>query len=468
MNERVTYTWNETFFWYHTDMAPVNASEMATIQDIVWHNMTEELPAPGYDMISWMTLNRSWADLLNEWWWLEDNTWEWSWFGFSTDQNFNLAADEHSVIWAHFRSEFAGLLIFIDNQTINGGNGVPDFNVHDGIVDTSEVSHYFIIDQVSDINFTYPFGSTEDEGEEIIFVHSGFDETIDFGVSITDVTGTLFPVKTTVGGGIRGCWDYYHSAEGIVGIDNSDFDHILSTATIDEIAFDVHYNLLLPGTLENPDPNNNLIQIKVDQYIGDWTLHQFDNIVLEGRGLAIAYFGSLGTHTYAEFSVDDRPVTSNNDDSQIGDIYRFGAEGRTFAAVQMGSQVYDWGKDGQTYSCDAATVPMGAFSAMFYSQSGHSVTHWEMDTSYFFMLSGFTHWGGYSINNDPSFGIYTSALNMDLPLGPGGDLSRLLGIIMIGAAIIIIVIVVGVMNIRRRRATPKSARKVEDDYWAQR
>ncbi len=468
MTEELTYTWNETFYWFHTDMTPVNASELVTIRDVVWHDVAEQIPAPGYDMISWMTLNRTWQDLLDEWWWLGDNTWEWSWFGFSTDQNFNLATEENSMIWAHFRSEFAGLLIFIDNVTINGGNGVPDFNVHDGFVDTSEVSHYFLVDHVGDIEFTYPFGSTEDTGEEIIMVHSGYDESIDFGVRITEVNGTLFPVHTAVGTGIKGCWDYYQSAEGLIGIDNSDFDHILSTSTIDEIAFDVHYHLHLPNTPENLDPNNNLIQIKVDQYIGDWTLHHFDNSVLEGRGLAITYFGSLGTQTYAEFSVDDTPVASNNDDSQIGDMYRFGAEGRTFAAVQMGSQVYDWGKDGQTYTCDAATVPMGAFSAMFYSQSGKSVTHWEMDTSYFFMLSGFTHWDGYSINNDPSFGIYTSALNMIVGPPPGADpFDMLMGILFVGITLLVIVIIVVAMNIRRRgKGTTKGSSKPVDDYWA--
>jgi hypothetical protein len=471
ITESLTYTWNETFHWYHTDMTAIDSLEMAAIQDLVWQDIVDEIPAPGYHNIAWMTLNRSWDDLMNEWWWLEDNTWEWSWFGFGTEQDFNLAMDEESMIWARFRSEFAGLLLFIDDVTINGGNGVPDFDVSDGFVDTSEVTHFFLIEDVDRIDFVYPFNSIEDYGEEILIVHQQFNEVIDFGVRIYDVNGTLFPVHTGTGAGIKGCWDYYGSASGLVGLNATAFDYILSQATIDELAFDVHYTVFLPNTTANPDPHNNLVSIKVDQFVGDWTLHQFDNSVLEGRGLGIAYFGELGTSTFAEFHVDDEKVTNNNAASQIGDIYQFGADGRTFAAVQMGSQVYDWGYDNQTYECGATTVPIGAFSAMFMTASGTSVCHYGFEGQLYFMVSGFSNWDGYSINNDPSFGIYTSALNMVPPAGPLGDLPdwlQFVGLIAMVGAIFLILIAVVIMNIRKRGLRTSKATSRESDYWANR
>jgi hypothetical protein len=379
--------------------------------------------------------------------------------------------DEESMIWARFRSEFAGLLLFIDDVTINGGNGVPDFDVSDGFVDTSEVTHFFLIEDVDRIDFVYPFNSIEDYGEEILIVHQQFNEVIDFGVRIYDVNGTLFPVHTGTGAGIKGCWDYYGSASGLVGLNATAFDYILSQATIDELAFDVHYTVFLPNTTANPDPHNNLVSIKVDQFVGDWTLHQFDNSVLEGRGLGIAYFGELGTSTFAEFHVDDEKVTNNNAASQIGDIYQFGADGRTFAAVQMGSQVYDWGYDNQTYECGATTVPIGAFSAMFMTASGTSVCHYGFEGQLYFMVSGFSNWDGYSINNDPSFGIYTSALNMVPPAGPLGDLPdwlQFVGLIAMVGAIFLILIAVVIMNIRKRGLRTSKATSRESDYWANR
>ncbi len=467
--DRVTYQWNESFYWYHSnDLSLVSAPEMASILDTVWLNMTEQIPAPGYHGIAWMTLNRSWDDIQAEWWWLDDNTWEFSWFGFDTTQGFVLAFDDNSTTHANFHTAFSGLLLFTDNQTL-GGNGVPDFYVTEGFIDTDEVTHYFLMEDVGSISFTLPFNSTESDGQRQIST----SEWVDYGVRIYDITGTLFPTHTELGTGLKSCWDYHGTGAGLVGLNATDFDYMVSQATIDEIGFDVHFQVLLANTAENPEPNNNLVDIKVDQYIGDWTLHHFDNRVLEGRGLAISYFGALSTDTFSEFSVDNKQVASNNENTEIGDMYLFGSEGRTFASVQMGGQLYDWGKDGQTYNCSAATVPMGAFSAMFHSETGKSVTHWEMESTFFFMLSGFTNWDGYSIDNDPYFGIYTSALNMIPPGPPPGDgldwLLQNVGIIAIGVAILVILVVVGIMNVRRRGSGPsKATRKATSDYWADR
>jgi hypothetical protein len=466
--DSVTYTWNESFYWYlSNDISLVGPTEMNAIIDLVWLDPVEQVPAPGYHGIAWMTLNRTWDDIQNEWWWLDDNTFEFSWFGFDTTQSFEMAFDSNSTTRAHFFSAFSGLLLFSDNTTM-GGNGVPDFYVSEGFVDSDEVTHYFLIDNVNGIDFTLPFDSTENEGHQTV---SSF-ETIDFGVRIYDVNGTLFPTHTELGAGLKGCWDFYGSGSGLVGLNATAFDYMVSQATIDEIGFDVHFAVLLANTTANPDPHNNLVDIKVDQYIGDWTLHHFDNTVLEGRGLAISYFGSLGTDTYAEFHVDDKEVATNNEDTEIGDMYLFGTEGRTFAAVQMGGQLYDWGKDGQTYNCSAATVPMGAFSAMFQSETGKCVTHWEMESSYFFMLSGFTNWDGYSIDNDPSFGIYTSALNMIPPGGPLPELPdwlQFIGLIAMVGAIFVILIAVGVMSTRKRGSgSSKAPSKATEDYWADR
>ncbi len=467
--QTITYTWDCSFFWYHADdMSPVNATEMADIQELVWHDMTEQIPAPGYNIIAWAARNYSWEDLLDKYWWLEDNTWETSWFGFGQDQAFWLAHDANTTSWAEFRSQYAGLLLFNDNTTIDGGNGVPDFTVQDGFVSSDEVTHFFLIDNVDRerTEFTLPFDSNQDSGSTTIIIDANFDETIDFGVRIYDVNGTLYPLRSLIGSTIRSCYDYYCSPDGLVGLNASMFDYTLSTATIDEMAFDVHYSVLLAGSEENPDPNNNIVSIKVDQYIGDWRLHQFDNSVLGGRSLAIAYYGELLTSevTISEVSVDGTPANSNNDDTEIGDIYNFGTEGETFAQVRMGGQEYIWGYDGGTYECSAATVPLGVFSAMYQASDGSTIATWEITGNLFFMLSGFINWGGHWIDNDPSFGIYTTALDMVVAGEP--DLSWIFALIAVVAVIIAIIAAVIVINIRRRgRTTGKVTEEPVHDYW---
>jgi hypothetical protein len=311
-----------------------------------------------------------------------------------------------------------------------------------------------------------PFESEESSGSTTIIIDEDFDETIDFGVRIYDVDGTLYPLRSLVGSGIRSCYDYYGSPDGLVGLNASMFDYTLSTATIDEMAFDVHYTVLLAGSDDNPDPNNNIVSVKVDQYIGDWTLHHFDNSVLEGRSLAIAYYGELLTSevTISEVDVDGTPVSTNNDDTEIGDIYNFGADGETFAQVHMGGQEYIWGYDEQTYECSAATVPLGAFSAMYQASDGSTIATWEIEGTLFFMLSSFVNWGGHWIDNDPSFGIYTTALDMVVATEP--DMSWLFALIAVVAVVIAIVAAVVVINIRRRgKSTGKVTEKPAHDYW---
>jgi hypothetical protein len=361
-------------------------------------------------------------------------------------------------------------MLFTDNTTF-GGNGVPDFTVQDGFVDSDEVTHFFLIDNVGSIDFTLPLEQTSDSGSVTVPANT----SITFGVRIYDVNGTLYPVQSQYGSGVKGCWDYYGSPEGLIGLNSTMFDYTLSTANIDEMAFDVHYDMLLANSTDNPDPHNNLIRIKVDQYIGDWTLHHFDNSVLEGRSLAISYFGQLSTYSYTEFSIDDTPVSSSNDDTEIGDVYMFGAEGRTFAQVAMGGQEYIWGYDGGTYNSTAASVPLGAFGAMYQSDTGSSVAQWEIESTYYFMLSAFPNWDGYSIDNDPAFGIYTTALDMVIT-GDGGEpgdggglppevLGPALFIVLI-AVIVAIIVVVAVMNIRKRESDyGKTTTEPVSDYW---
>ena len=70
-------------------------------------HIREQVPAPGYQGIAWMTLNRTWDDIQNEWWWLDDNTFEFSWFGFDTTQSFEMAFVKHiKIIYATLKGEF--------------------------------------------------------------------------------------------------------------------------------------------------------------------------------------------------------------------------------------------------------------------------------------------------------------------------------------------------------------------------
>ena len=57
----------------------------------------------------------------------------------------------------------------------------------------------------------------------------------------------------------------------------------------------------------------------------------------------------------------------------------------------------------------SSTAPLGAFSVMFESESGTSVTNWNVQASMLFMTAGYEYWGGHDVIVDPVFVSYSSA-----------------------------------------------------------
>jgi hypothetical protein len=133
--------------------------------------------------------------------------------------------------------------------------------------------------------------------------------------------------------------------------------------------------------------------------------------VLEGRSLAVNFFGVLGTATRTEYRAGGAPVSDTNGASVNASYYEFRAANSPFANVTMGGLPYTWGGDGHTntYISGSSTAPIGAFSLMYESASGASVTDWKVQASMLFMTAGYDHWGGREIICDPVFVSYTSA-----------------------------------------------------------
>ncbi len=394
---------SETFYWYHaSDMSPVNSTELNRIRNLVWANQTEESPNPGYEYVAWLTVNKTLKVQIGD---QPENHWEWSWFGFGTGQHFLTAINNVSKQWAFFRAEFAGFLLFKDNAT-ESSPGAPDFSVEDGAIKTSEVTHYFTIDRVGKIKFTLPFNSNQTHGD----VNVSADTQIDFGVELLNINGTLYPIRMQGTDAITGAWDLRQTSGTAYGLDPANFDYYIETATIDKIKFTVHFSVdISQFDPDNPATWNHEVSLKVDQYIGNWNLHHFDNSVLENRSLAITYFGVLGSATRTQYSAGGRPIDDTNTGSISASSYQFGANDTPFAEVRMGGATYVWGKDGKTYATGSSTAPVGAFSAMYQSSTSESITTWTVEANMLFMSTGFSHWDGKSIDNDPAFVAYVSA-----------------------------------------------------------
>lgn len=399
---------NETFYWYHTDYSPVSESELADIHNLMWINSTENIPAPEYSYIAWLSENRT-LDL-SAYTGLEDNVWTNTWFAWGTQQAFNVATSESQKTWASFRAEYAGLLVFNDIDPVGPEepNEAPDFSFNDGIIETDEVTHVVLIDDVESLELRQPFGATNGTGDVIVDPETD----VSFGISIYNVSVSMYPLQIENGEGIRGPWHFRQSYEGALGLNSTDFDYWITHATIDEMAFDITFSVdMVQYDPEDETTWNHAASFKIDQYFGEWNLTEFDNSVLADRGLAVNFFATLGTGTRTQYQAGTTPVTSTNDDSQSADYYQFGSENSPFANVSMGGLPYTYGGDGHstTFYSGSSTVPVGAFSAMYESSSGGTVTNWNVDATMLFMTAGYVNWGGEDIICDPVFVSYSSS-----------------------------------------------------------
>lgn len=448
------YQASEEFYWYHaSNVSLVDSETMDEIKDTLWAYEDPDIPAPGYEMISWMSKNRT--DIHTNIPGLESGVWENTWFAWGTRQTFWVTKSEAQVELARFRASYAGLLLFNDIEG-SASEDAPDFRIVEGQVVTDEVTHFVLIEDVESVEFRQPFGATNGSGSVTVDPET----PVEFGISIYNVDVTIYPLQIRDSDGIRGAWDYRESYEAISSLTNADFDYWISTGNVTEMAFDISFNIdLVEYDPEDEATWNHAVSFKVDQVFGEWNLDDFDDDVLLGRGLAVNFFGILGTGTRTQYRVDDAPITDTNSDSLSGSYYEFGADDSPYANVTMGGLPYYAANDSyaEEHISGSSTAPLGAFSVMYSSASGQTVTDWTVEASMLFMTAGYTEWGGHEILCDPVFVSYSSAFEGSGTTTPtattttsttttgNGELALYL---MIGGGVVIVVLVL--VLIRRR------------------
>ncbi|MFQ5832975.1 MAG: hypothetical protein ACE5H4_09755 [Candidatus Thorarchaeota archaeon] len=386
-----TYEWNQTFYWFDTSMTPLSSTEMQGVKDTILSPLNES--KPGYWDISWMAMNVTWADIVNEaqemgWDWITSNEQTWTWLSFGVGQDYGTSYEDLGIEqWLHLsmRYEFSGLMIWED------GDNNGEMNVDPTMPESSELTHYLIPDAVESVGFVTPglaFGNNDTIGNIAV----DLTDEVTWGVTFYNVNGTVFPYTT------YGYWGWYDSMQ--TGSDLRTFDQRPTEVTIDELSFLVHFQ----GYLDEVSLNN-YADIKVDNYVGNWDVDILggrDN--LENRSLALNYFADVNIDNYAFYS-----NSTLQDQTVSADSFQLEAAGAQFAEMIMGGVSYDWGKN-STARLDVVshTTPMGTFSTAFESDNGQSATSWSFSSTMFYVSIGFPQWDGYSVYQDPVFVGYVS------------------------------------------------------------
>ncbi len=395
-----TTEWEDTYMWTKASTGEIlTTSEFDAIRDLLfdeWGNSK-----PGYWGISWLARNFTSEDLkqqaLEEGWdWVEGNSREWSWLWWQLDEHYSTDVSNGTyseLMGIDLAYEYAGMFAWSDEDS-------DDFmDVSSEALGDAEMSHYWMPVDVESVSFVTPgaaFGNLN--SADTLYV--GIEDTVDFGVTFTNVFGIVFPF------GEYSYWDWYDGQ--YYGSDFVSFDERPTACATDEFTLAVHFNGVVNQT------GSNIAEVKFDIAVGDWDIDTpggRDN--LEDVSLAISFYSDLeitsSSGTASAFYLDDYGQILNNEEASPSSNFTMASGLTSVALMNLGGYPYAWSKNAsQTCSVDAQTVPLSAVSAIYTSGSGGSATSFSITSEQFYTLIGFKYWDGYELSVDPVFVGYIS------------------------------------------------------------
>jgi len=396
-----TYNWSELNVWTHADTGTtLTAGEYAIVYDLLFDSFGN--PRPGYWDIAWMFENRTYSDLIVEaeaegWDWVEDNSQEWSWLWWELDEQYSTEVSNgtHSDLMdINLAYQYAGMFAWNDTNDDN----FMDISVES--LGSAELTHYWMPIDVESVSFTTPgegWGNMNATDSE----YRAVDETIDFGVTFTNVTGEVYPF------GVRSYFDWYEGA--YYGSDFADFDERPTECLTEEFSIDVHFTGEVNAT------GSNIAEVKFDITVGDWDVYTpgGDN-ALAGRSLAVSFYSDISVLTSGGMTanasyIDDLGQTVTNNQAAASYNFTMASGLSNVALMSLGGAPYDWSKNtSMATNVDAQTIPVDAVSSIYVSGGGLSATTFSVASTQFYTVIGFPQWDGWAVMVDPIFVGYIS------------------------------------------------------------
>jgi len=400
------FSWVEYYIWTKASTGEtLTAAEFDAVKNILfdqWGN-----PKPGYWGVSWLAENFTSADLVQRaieegWDWVPDNSREWSWLWWELDEHYSseISNGTHSELMdINLAYEYAGMFAWEDEDDDNF------MDVSSESLGDAEMSHYWMPIDVESVSFVTPgeaFGNFNSTDTMLLDVN----DTIDFGVTFTNVTGMVFPF------GQFSYWDWYDGKYH--GSDFSTFNERPTECTTEEFSLVVHFTGIVNET------GSNIAQVKFDITIGDWDIDTpGGRSVIEGVSLAVAFYSDLsivsggGGGATASY-LDDYSQVLSNDVASPSSNYTMTSGVSSVALMSLGGAPYSWTKNAsQQCTVDAQTVPIAAVSAIYVSGGGGTATTFSISSEQFYTLIGFKWWDGWAVSVDPIFVAYVSPGSAD-------------------------------------------------------
>ena len=395
-----TTEWEDLYIWTKASTGEtLTTAEFDAIKDLLFDDWGNS--KPGYWGISWMARNFTSDDLKQQaleqgWDWVEGNSREWSWLWWQLDEHYGTEVSNGTyseLMDINLAYEYAGMFAWEDED------GDDFMDVSSEALGEAEMSHYWMPVDVQSVSFVTPgegFGNYN--ATDTIYV--GVNDTVDFGVTFTNVSGMVFPF------GEYSYWDWYDGQ--YYGSDFASFDERPTKCMTDEFSLGVHFNGHVNET------GSNIAQVKFDITVGDWDIDTPGGTdVLEDVSLAVSFFSDLeitsSSGEASAFYLDDYGQILDNEEAYPSSNFTMTSGLTNVALMNLGGSPYTWSKNAsQPCSVDAQTIPLSAVSAIYTSGSGGTATSFSISSEQFYTLIGFRYWDGYELSVDPVFVGYIS------------------------------------------------------------
>jgi hypothetical protein len=407
-----SYSYKAEFTWVDKDGRPVNSN-------LVIPNLKEE-----YRWASFMNESQSFAS-------------KWHYCGFGYDVNEMTLRGNQTQWMQHY---FAGLSVFNDTNH-NGIMDVayesmrPDISPPTGIANsTLPNSTLPVINQTkSELKYSFYAENATIGHVQTPFVNAG--QQIEWSVEVVSIEGNLTaPFAQTIG-----LLDYAH--EGVTPIISS------IPTRVDSLKMTYRFEVTDEAAV-----------LKIDQYVGNFTIPAGGEILPEAKGLSLAlnYWSSfssssmvplagnsIGAPTLTQ-SPEAEPISSGNV------LFTYG--GKPLVTVEFGG-TYIWGWDGSVNTVGTAVMPM----YLYWMPISSNAPLTNVASGAVPMLSGsyyystcYGNWSGYSILHDPVFIAYPG-------VRPGDVSNRISGIfyatVLLGGAALVVLSGVWIRISRVRKSS---------------
>jgi hypothetical protein len=442
-NNQIQSTWTKDYIWYSvysngTQGDLITPTELNNIKSLVWDNISALDGNDGYTEISELAMNQTSENMASQAYWIE-NLFQWYSLNIDINQSFSydLVRDNNSE-WhyftdANYNTHFSGLSLFTENNSNNDLDIIT--NSENGLVQSNELNHVYLIQNIENIEFIYPYINTslptsKKSGKLTTSISNG----IKFGVKYNNISGYLLPSTQN----IYNLWDSMHGNHFQQLESNiSEYAIYQCNFTDFRMDFNINFNEIstskysLDQNIEHEAGECNIYSREDANTPSDnnddyWQLIDPNNHRLADQRLSLTWASNLATKVnfmskygyYMQTNYTYIPdfKTQNENGILIQNLYNSSGveeiktisdrKNATISSISFKNKTYLWNGTSNV-NLSSSLIPNGLITQIYdISLGSQEITAQTISNSDYFISANFPVWDTKSIKWSPTIKVY--------------------------------------------------------------